>query len=308
MRLLRPPICAIGISGCDAGAMGQSLYRGMDRDELDRQYNARATVGDIEPFLRQYAELSARARNALAVRCDLQYGQHRDETLDFFPAGSNAPLFIFIHGGYWRLLSKDDSSFFAENFVRHGISVAAINYSLAPAASLERIVAQVRSSFAWLWNNTGELNVDRRRFFVAGSSAGAHLAAMILCGDWNKGYGLPDKHTAGAVLASGLFELEPLRYCHPNEWLNLDEDAALQNSPVKHLPKTGCPILVTWGGSETDEFKRQSREFASAWTDAGFASVSFEISDRNHFDIILDLCDPNRELTRRTFEMINPGR
>ncbi len=88
----------------------------------------------------------------------------------------------------------------------------------------------------------------------------------------------------------------------------MDDVAALRNSPIKHIPNIGCPILATWGGSETDEFKRQSRDFALAWAKRGFCADAFEIPDRNHFDIILDLCDPDRELARKTFEMIETGR
>ncbi len=279
----------------------------MDRDELDRQYNARETVDDITPYLQRYAEQSAEARRDLEVRPNLKYGPHEDESFDFFPVGSNAPLFVFIHGGYWRLLSKDDSSFFAKNFVHHGVACAAVNYSLAPEASLDEIVRQIRASIAYIWKQADELQIDRNRIFVAGSSAGAHLAAMLLCDGWGEDFALPDSVVAGAILASGLFDLEPVRLCHPNDWLNLDAAAAMRNSPIKHLPATGSPILVCWGGTETDEFKRQSRDFANDWKRSGFSCNLFEVGDRNHFDIILDLNDPKRDLTRRTLELIRTG-
>ncbi|MEX0343376.1 MAG: alpha/beta hydrolase [Rhizobiaceae bacterium] len=287
--------------------MTEKLYRGMDRDELDRQYNARATVDDIAPYLQRYAEQSAEARSDLEVRPNLKFGPQEDETFDFFPAGSNAPLFVFIHGGYWRLLSKDDSAFFAKNFVHHGVACAAVNYSLAPKASLDEIVRQIRASIAYIWQQADELQIDRNRVFVAGSSAGAHLAAMTLCDGWCESFGMPNHMVAGAMLASGLFDLEPVRLCHPNDWLGLDAAAAMRNSPIRHLPTAGCPILVCWGGTETDEFKRQSHDFANDWKSLGFPCDSFEIGDGNHFDIILDLNDPKRDLCRRTLELIHTG-
>ena len=120
----------------------------MDLAELDRQYDARGTVDDIAPYLERYESLSAQARCELEVVCNVSYGPKPEETFDFFPAGRQAPVFVFIHGGYWRLLSKDESSFFAGNFVAQGIAVAALNYELAPQASLDEIVRQVRAAVA----------------------------------------------------------------------------------------------------------------------------------------------------------------
>ncbi len=81
-------------------------------------------------------------------------------------------------------------------------------------------------------------------------------------------------------------------------------DAAARNSPLLHLPGRGLPLLVSWGGTETDEFKRQSREYASAWSARGFPCTTFGLSERNHFDIILDLIDPESRMTRETLAMI----
>lgn len=283
------------------------LYRGMDAEELDRQYDARGTVDDIAPYLHQYEKLSAEARRDLDVITDIGYGPGPQESFDFFPSGERAPIFVFIHGGYWRLLSKDESSFFAKCFVPQGIAVAAVNYALAPDASLDEIVRQVRAAIAHIWHNAAGYSVDRDRIYVGGSSAGGHLVGMLLAGGWQEAFAVPNNVVAGAMSASGLFDLEPLRHCHPNEWLRLDAESARRNSPVHHLPQTNCPLIVTWGGSETAEFKRQSRDYFDAWTRAGLPGSAFEIFDRNHFDIILDLEDPDRELAKKTIAMIKSG-
>ncbi len=285
--------------------MSTTIYRDMDLAELDRQYDARATVNDIAPFLARYADLSAAARRDLDVIADVSFGQRPEEVMDIFPAGENAPVFIFIHGGYWRLLSKDESSFFAPCFVERGIAAIAVNYALAPAASLDEIVRQVRAAVSHIWRESDRYGIDRTRIHVGGSSAGGHLAGMLLSKGWQSGFGVPDDLIAGAMTASGLFDLEPVRLCHPNEWIRLDEASAHRNSPIHHLPDDGCPLLVTWAGSDTGEFKRQSRDYAGAWRRSGFPVSEFEVADRNHFDIILDLADPARDLTRRVFTMID---
>jgi arylformamidase len=279
----------------------------MDRTTLERQYSARGTVASIDPFLERYAAISAEMRATLPCHLDVSYGPSDAETMDIFPAGPDAPVFVFIHGGYWRLLSKDDSAFMAEVFTKAGVAVAALNYELAPKASLDEIVRQCRAAIAWLAANGREFGINIEEIFVGGNSAGGHLVGMLISQGWQEDFGVRPNVVKGALAVSGLFDLEPVRLCAPNEWLHLDEDAVARNSPLQHLPEHGCPLVVSWAGSETDEFKRQSRDYAAAWTARGFPCTVFELSDRNHFDVILDLADPDSRMTRETLAMIAGG-
>jgi len=280
------------------------IYRGMDRATLEREYNARATVPAIDPFLQAYADVSAEMRAFLPCHIDVAYGHSEAETMDIFPAGPDAPVFVFIHGGYWRLLSKDDSSFMAEAFTAAGVAVVALNYELAPKASLDEIVRQCRAAIAWLSENGREFGINSEQIYIGGNSAGGHLVGMLLSEGWHAEFGLRENVIKGALAISGLYDLEPVRLCAPNAWLNLDEDAVDRNSPIRHLPDSGCPLVVAWAGSETSEFKRQSRDYATAWKGRGFPCTAFELSGRNHFDIILELSDPDSRLTRETLSMI----
>lgn len=284
--------------------MSEAFYRGMDQETLDREYNARATVPSIEPFLERYAALSAEMRATLPCHLDVSYGPAEAEAMDIFPAGPDAPVFVFIHGGYWRLLSKEDSAFMARAFTEAGVAVVAVDYALAPEASLDEIVRQCHAAVTWIWANGREFGIDPNRIFVGGTSAGGHLAGMLLAGDWQESFGAPKDIVKGAVALNGLHDLEPVRLTTPNEWLHLDEDAAARNSPIRHLPERGCPLIVAWGGSETSEFKRQSRDYAAAWEARGYPCRAYEIGDRNHFDIVLDFADPERRLTKDTLAMI----
>lgn len=279
-------------------------WRGMDRERLDREYNARTTVPDITPFLERYAALSAEMRRALPCHLDVAYGPSEAEAMDIFPADPGAPVFVYIHGGYWRLLAKEDSAFMAGGFTAASTAVAALDYALAPAVTLDEIVRQVRAAIAWLWANGDEFGIDPHRIFVGGSSAGGHLVGMAVAGGWQERFGVPENVVKGGVALSGLFDVAPLRHCHVNDWLDLDAGADDRLSPIRNLPESGPPLIVSWGGSETAEFKRQSRDYAAAWQAAGFPVEAFEESARNHFDIVLDLADPESRLFARTRDMI----
>ncbi len=281
------------------------LYRNFEQAELDAQYNARGTVPDIAPTLRCYAEQSAAARATLPCVLDVSYGEHPDETLDIFPAATaGAPVFFFIHGGYWRLLSKDDSSFMAPAMTAAGATVVSINYSLAPAVTLDRIVDQTRRALAWVYHHIAEHSGDPRRIHVCGSSAGGHLVGMLLAAGWHADHDVPEDVIQSASPLSGLFDLEPLVHTHINAWMNLSPADALRNSPLAHLPRLGCPLLVSYGETETTEFKRQSDEYLRAWRSQGFIGDYVAMPGTHHFDIILQLNKPASALAQAIFRLM----
>ena len=285
-----------------------AVYGDFDQETLDHEYLISKTVPSLDPFLADYARFSADARANLDCREDVSCGAHPDQMIDVFPAagrgGEAAPVFVFIHGGYWRMLSHKESSFMAENMVANGIAVVSVNYSLAPAASIDTIVRQCREAIAWIWREAGDFGGDPDRGFVCGSSAGGHLTGMMVAGGWHEELGVPLDVIKGAVPLSGLHDLEPLRHSCINEWARLDAASTRRNSPVHHLPEAGCPLILSYGSSETLEFKRQSGLLADAWRAKGWPADIFEHPDRNHFDIVFDLRDFDSLLGRKVRNMI----
>ena len=277
-----------------------AVYRGFDQETLDREYRARGTVPvDVfEDAIARYASDSARAREVLECRADIRYGDTADEVVDIFPAGAGAPVLCYIHGGYWRMLSQRESAFMAECFVGLGAAVVTVNYSLAPAASLDTIVAQCRRALAWTYENAASFGGDPEKIFVTGSSAGGHLTGAMISGGWHREFGVPEDIVKGACALSGIFDLEPIRLSEVNEWAKLDAASARRNSPIHHLPEAGCPLIVSYGGNETAEFKRQTDDYADAWRARGFDAQYVDMSESNHFDIVFDYRNPDGRLTR----------
>src|SRR5271155_4657104 len=155
------------------------LYRGMDRAQLDAAYNNSAAVPERDAIVADWAARSARVRRECAGHFDLAYGDTPRERLDLFLAADpQGPTLGFIHGGYWQMNDKENFAFFAEGLLPLGINLAVIEYTLAPAARLDRIVAEVRRSVWWLAEHLGEYGADPTRLYVSGHSAGGHLTAM----------------------------------------------------------------------------------------------------------------------------------
>jgi arylformamidase len=272
---------------------------------IEKEYSPSSCVASTEPFLAEYAIRSRKAEQSLACQKDLPWGGKPDETLDYFPAASrDAPLLVFIHGGYWQELSKNESLFAAADCVANGIAFAAINYTLAPKARVEIIVDQCRRAVAWLHKHADELGFNRGRLFLSGSSAGAHLAAMMLVKGWQHTAGVTDDAIAGAVLLSGIYDLEPLVGTYIAGPLHLTTADAAGLSPMRLPLGWPVPTIIAWGENETSEFKRQSRSYASRLEAADFPVSAFEVAGANHFDIVLGLADRETALGRATLELI----
>ncbi len=283
-----------------------SDWRSWPQAELERQYDARATVPDIAVELIAYRDASSPMYQLTPCWRDVAYGNGPDETLDLFPVAGqpNAPLLVFIHGGYWRALHSQDSVFMAQQFTAHGVAVAALNYTLAPHATLAHIVGQCQRAVAWLLKDAAAYGIAPQRTVLCGSSAGAHLAALLLTPDWQAEHGVAPNALCGGVLLSGLYDLEPVQRCVPNTWLNLSVAQAQDLSPLHQLPKPQVPLYVAVAEHDTDEFKRQSRDYAAACGAQGNAVTWHEALARNHFNIVLDWMDAKSDLFVNTMGLM----
>lgn len=280
----------------------------MDRAALDREYNARETVPDYDAEVRRYEEASAAARAALPMRADLVYDPVSGNALDLFPGRPGGPLFLWIHGGYWRALGRADNHCVAPGLVQlAGAHVACLDYTLVPNADLDEIVRQVRTAAAYCAAHAAEWGAGP--LHVGGSSAGGHLTGMLLAGGWHAGFGMAPDAIRGGLPLSGLFDLEPLRHSYVNDFMRLDAAAARRNSPIHLIPQGPGPrLLASYGGRETSEFKRQTDEYAAAWQAAGGDALVLPQEARHHFDIVLALGDPADPLCRAAAELMDGPR
>ena len=260
-------------------------YRGMDRAALDAAYNNTAAVGQAkrDAYVADWTKRSETIRKAPGARLDLRYGAGERHRLDVFPSGvPAAPTLVYIHGGYWQMNDKEPYAFLAEGLLAAGFNLALVEYTLAPAARMDQIVGEVRSAVAWVIEHAKEVGGDPARVFVSGHSAGGHLTAMAMT----------DARLAGGVAISGIYDLEPIRLNYLNDKLGLDVAEAERNSPLRHLPASAAPLVVTVGLGELPELIRQSEEFAAAWRARGHRGRYLPVPEHEHFSILEELARP----------------
>ncbi|OFZ88799.1 MAG: hypothetical protein A2V78_09510 [Betaproteobacteria bacterium RBG_16_64_18] len=283
------------------------VWRDFDQAELDRQYNSRGTVPDHMVYVRDYAERTRAAKASLAWS-EFAYGEGPADRLDVYRAlKPGAPVLVFLHGGDWRALSKEESGFGAQAFVAAGATLVAPDFSLVPDTNIPAMGAQVRRALAWLWQNIAGEGGDPARIFVAGHSSGANLVSQLLTCDWARDFRAPADLVKGAVFMSGLGDLEPVRLSFRNQWHKLDEAMVAEASLLRRKPATACPMILAYGEHETDDYKRQGREVEAYWAVQGNRTQFFELAGRNHFDAVLEWADPASALFRATLAMMELG-
>ena len=258
------------------------IWRTYSAQQLAQQYSPRSQVPDVIAVFEQWT------RDGTAFRrdhhgLDLAYGREAAARLDLYrPAGgARQPLWVYIHGGYWQAITKEQNAQFAAGLVRSGFAVANLDYSYCPETPLPQIVAQIRTALKFLRREADNLGVDASRLHLIGHSAGAHLAAMLAAD--------PDSPPiASALLISGVFELKPLALLPMGAILGLTDPAVVRrNSPINFRPRPGCRVGLALGARESDEFKRQSADLAATWR----ADPPLIVAERTHFDILNGLIE-----------------
>jgi arylformamidase len=284
-----------------------AIFHDFDREALDAAYNNTAAVPDTATIIARWTAAGEAAAQAPEARLDIAYGPGDRQTLDLFvpEGGQPAPVFVFIHGGYWQRLHKRPFTCFAPAFLDAGIAYAAIGYPLCPDVQLSELVESVRQGLAWLHREGPGQGLDPARIHIGGHSAGGHLTAMMMSTDW-AARGLPGDLVKSGCAISGIYDLEPIRLGQLNDAVRLDEAAVAALSPLRHLPARGGRLRLCVGGEELPEFHRQQAEYAAAWRAAGLDLQEMTAPGANHFTVIDALGEPGSPLHRAIVEQILP--
>ena len=274
------------------------LYRDFaTQEELDAQYNLTAMLPEAAARYEAFCwRESEDVRASLEHRLDVPFGPTLAEHVDVYPAGENAPVLVYVHGGFWCLRTSKEFGFVARGPVSRGVATVATNYDLCPRVTIDEIVRQTRAAVAWAYKNAASFGGDPARIHVAGHSAGGHLVAMLLATDWEGEYGLPCDVIKGATAISGLYDLAPFPYTFLQPKLQLGYDQIFRNSPILHIPESAPPLLVAYGDIETDEFKRQSEEHLDAWRTKGLDGEILILQGKNHYEVIDGFLDAESPL------------
>ena len=219
--------------------------------------------------------------------------RHPPETLglgEFYrPEGTPRGLLVLIHGGYWMKFGPHVFSHLAGGALARGWAVLLPGYTLAPQGSLRDMRDEIAVQIA------GASMQVAGPIVLTGHSAGAHLAARLICEDTP----LPREITARVprvLLLSGLFDLRPLQRTDYREPLGLDDRTAMLESPVFHQPLPGPELHVWAAENERPVFVQQSRLIFDAWAGIPKETRLTIEPGRHHMDVVDGFTDPAHPL------------
>jgi arylformamidase len=255
----------------------------MDSQFVEREYNNRALVPEHPAFFARWEKDSAFVRGSLACAIDIPYGDDPRHRVDFFPAPEARGLLVFIHGGYWRSLDKSMFSWLASSWVAAGIGVAMPNYRLAPAVSIDAIVADAITAVNFIVRKGPSYGAASDRIVVSGHSAGGHLSAALLATPVERLQFDPGR-IVGAVPISGIFDFAPMLQFAFNADYKLTPETARALDLYDKRPTIPAPLVIAAGANESSEFQRQSRLLAERWKPQVKALQI--LPGLNHFSIV----------------------
>lgn len=285
--------------GCQVGPpqhrKGPLVFMDYDQLELDASYDQ----AYYEPLIAQVANRLASNSEATRARIGepqrAAYGETEIEKLDIYRTDrTNAPIFVFIHGGNWFLGSAKQHGFSAEMFINAGAHYVALDFVSVKdvGGDLGVMAAQVRRGIVWVYKNAARFGGDPERIYIGGHSSGGHLCGVALVTDWQKEFGLPPTIVRGGLCMSGIYEMLPVRLSWRRTYVNFTDAMADAMSSQRHIDKLNAPIIVTYGTLETPDFQRQSRDFAAAVKAAGKPVQLIEAPGYHHLEMAETLGNP----------------
>jgi len=275
-------------------ARGPLVWRDMDQKALDDAYDQDVYAPNRPLIVARRIAASERTRTILGPPQRVAYGPSGYEGLDIFrAAAANAPVNVFVHGGAWRRNKAADYALQAEALVHAGAHAVIIDFINVEQAGgdLFPMYEQVRRALAWTWRNADSFGGDRERFYISAHSSGSHLAACFLTDGWRE-ENLPKNFCKGALLLSGMYELEPVRRSKRSSYVTFTDAMVEKLSSQRHLDGLHTPLVLAYGTCETPEFQRQTKDFLAAVQGSGKSADLIVGEAYNHFELLETLANP----------------
>ena len=290
------------------------LWNAFTRKQTDEQYSPplwtqRLPSDELLPAHIAYtSEHSERYRKTMGEHLrTISFGENDFAgTTDVFRPGNvkeNAPIVVYIHGGWWQWFSKEQFSYLAEPFNKHGYAVYMPGYRMAQDwendTPMESILKQMEYATASILKEAVERGSPA--VYLMGHSAGGQLVTMLRQTDWKK-FDLLDaiqQKLKGVFSLAGLFDIRPLVNSFINDSIHMTLESAERVSPQLIPSSSGagsCPVHLVLPEFDTPEFFRQTREYQHKLLKSDQPCYLKVVNDRDHLDMIEKLIEENDEL------------
>jgi len=258
------------------------------RSYFDRQYVLRKTLSSFADDVAVWEKFS---RDACFAGHDFfieKYGEHPRQTMEVFKADANETgrgLAIFIHGGFWRAMEREQSRFMAQPFLKRGLDCIILEYRLMPEFRLHDLVADTVAALRHIASISDRARLSTNRM-IAGHSAGAHLALYGTAQAHDQGLSLPND---ALLLLSGVYDIYPVARTEVGDELEMSPAEIAQWSLYSGVSTNNQPTAFVVGKDETDDFIRQTFLGAQMLSNSREENI-FVVDDANHLSLLTRFC------------------
>jgi arylformamidase len=264
------------------------MWKNLNREELDRAYNNSLAVPNSSKLTQRWTDTSFEIRGHLTGDLSISYGEVTRQSYDYFSAGNDSPIVVFIHGGFWQKRSKEDFTFIVPPMLEQNLSVALLGYRLAPDAAMNEIILDIRNGLNVIESKVRSERKSFPGFCLLGWSAGAHLAASVM----------DQSNVYATIGVSGIYDLEPMRHCYVNNLLQLDAEMATRYSPILNTTHFDKPLDLLVGDDELSEIQKQTVDFFKYRNSKGQIGTLQRLSGLNHFTILDELIKKDSQILK----------
>lgn len=232
-------------------------------------------------------------------QADIVYADNPRLKLDIYKpvstTGSKKPAtIIFFYGGGWEAGEKADYKFVAEAFTSQGMMVVIPDYRVFPEVVFPEFLQDAAHSLAWTKEHIAEFGGDPEQLFVAGHSAGAHIAAMLTLNPvYLQQVGMQPQQLSGLIGLAGPYDFLPLKSETLKEIFG-EESQRWQSQPINFVTTQHPPTLLLVGKRDRTVLSRNSYRLADKLKQQGNWVELVEFDEYGHVAMVAKLAKPLR--------------
>ncbi|WP_438969684.1 alpha/beta hydrolase [Methylophaga sp.] len=241
---------------------------------------------------------------------DIAYGNHTRQQLDVFlpsqlPEQESVKTIIFFYGGSWESGHKEDYKFVAEALTSAGFIVVIPDYRVYPDVKFPDFVQDAAKSVNWVKNNIHAYGGNASQIFVAGHSAGAHLASLLVLDEqYLASYALSPQDLRGMIGLAGPYDFLPLK-SKTLKTIFGPEQERWRSQPINFVKGDNPPMLILVGTDDLTVWPKNSLNLAAKIREKGGNVKLVELDGYGHVAMVAKLAKPLRGDGRLLNEIVS---
>ncbi|HSH73108.1 MAG TPA: alpha/beta hydrolase [Methylophilaceae bacterium] len=230
---------------------------------------------------------------------NIAFGSLPRQKLDIYvpknlPPDTKPPVVVFFYGGGWESGDKSDYKFVAEALTSRGFITVIPDYRVYPDVLFPGLMADPAQAARWVKDYIAGVGGDPQRIFLAGHSAGAHIAAMLTLDDeYLSTVKLKPADFRGMIGLAGPYDFLPLKSDRLKTIFG-PEDQRAKSQPINFVTGHNPPMLLMVGKIDGTVWPRNTYNLAAKIREDGGPVEVVEFENYGHIDMVAKLAKPLR--------------